>query len=249
VSYRALDKAGNVEGAKIAEYNVDGTSPVSAFAVSGPLYVNGGMRYITPATELTFTAADPVVDEVASSVSRIEVSIDGAAYSAYSTALKFAEDRHTVRYRAIDNVGNVEGERTLELQSDNTAPASRWLVANGESIELDGRFYLNALGIIALESADPVASGVASGVEGIYYGIDAAASSGIRRVRVGRRRQDGELRRQGQCFQLRIAKSTVIMLTAASRSARCLSPGSIPWRQDVYQRPLGNRDIRGGPGG
>ncbi|MDQ7772496.1 MAG: hypothetical protein RDU13_03115 [Elusimicrobiales bacterium] len=174
VHYRARDNAGNIETARATEFLVDNTAPVTTHNIGSPYYADGGVNYITPATPVGFTAADLVVGEVASGVSRIEVSIDGGSFAVYSAALKFAEGRHTIKYRAMDNVGNVEAEKTLAVQSDNTPPVSRWVVSSGANIELDGRFYLNAAGKIALESADPAVNGVASGVEGIYYGVDAA---------------------------------------------------------------------------
>ncbi|MBU2574156.1 MAG: hypothetical protein KKH28_08790 [Elusimicrobia bacterium] len=173
LSYYAKDNVNNTEVVRSTQIYVDDTAPVTSFNISEPLYIKDGVRYITPASELTFAAADPVMNEVSAGVNRIEVSVDGGAYVKYVTALKFAEGRHTIKYRVIDNVGNTEAERILEVQSDNTPPISNWSVAGGEWIARENKFYLNTLGSIALESSDPVVNAVASGVEGIYYGIDA----------------------------------------------------------------------------
>ncbi|MCK5583705.1 MAG: polymer-forming cytoskeletal protein, partial [Elusimicrobiales bacterium] len=158
--------------AKSTTILVDNTAPVTSFSISQPLYMKDGVRYITPLSELIFAAADPVISEVASKVERIEVSIDGAGYVKYVSALKFSEGRHSIKYRAIDNVGNVESEKAVEIQSDNTPPISAWLNTS-DSIEKDNKFYLNAKGMIELTSVDPVINNVASGLEGIYYRIDA----------------------------------------------------------------------------
>ena len=172
LSYNSEDVLGNLEKIIISTFIVDNTAPVTSFNISEPLYVSDGVRYITPASVLTFTAADPVMNEVSAGVERIETAVDGGAYVEYVAALKFAEGRHTVKYRAIDNVGNTEAEHTLEVRSDATPPVSAWRVSSGENVELAGKFYLNALGKLALDSADPVIADVASGVEGIYYGVD-----------------------------------------------------------------------------
>ncbi len=176
ITYRSTDLVENIEVFKSTQIYVDNTAPVTAFNISEPLYIKDGVRYITPASGLTFTAADPLASEVASGVKLIETAIDSGPWLKYTQPLKFTEGRHSIKYRAIDNVGNVEAEHILEVQSDATAPVSRWL-ASGDRIEKGGKFYLNALGSIAFESADPVISAVASGVEGIYYGIDAVAKN------------------------------------------------------------------------
>ena len=175
LAYRAVDNLGNLEVTGSSTVFVDNTAPEAATHIGLPYFASGVLNYITPATPITFTAADPVAAEVASGVERIEVSIDGSSFTVYAAALKFGEGRYVVKYRAVDNVGNTETARTLELQSDNTSPVSAWQ-ADGEQLELAGKFYLSAIGRIALESYDPVVSEVASGVEGIYYGIDAAPS-------------------------------------------------------------------------
>ncbi|MBI4349989.1 MAG: hypothetical protein HY550_00990 [Elusimicrobia bacterium] len=177
ITYRATDRVENIEVFRSTQVYVDNTAPVTVFNISEPLYIKDGVRYITPASGLTFTAADPLANAVAAGVERIETAIDGGQWLKYTQALKFAEGRHTIKYRTIDNVGNMEAERVLEVQSDATAPESRWLAPSGDRIEKGGKFHLNALGSIALESSDPVVGAVASGVEGIYYGIDAAAAN------------------------------------------------------------------------
>ncbi len=177
ITYRATDRVENIEVFKSTQIYVDNTAPVTIFNISEPLYIKDGVRYITPASGLTFTAADPVIKEVSVGVEHIETAVDGGQWLNYTQALKFAEGRHTIKYRAYDNVGNLESAHTLEVQSDATAPESRWLASSGDRIEKGGKFYLNALGRIALESVDPVVGAVASGVEGIYYGIDAVATN------------------------------------------------------------------------
>ncbi|MDP2867165.1 MAG: hypothetical protein Q8O90_13070, partial [Elusimicrobiota bacterium] len=177
ISYRAADRVENIEVFRSTQVYVDNTAPTTVFNIYGPLYIKDGVRYITQASGLTFTSTDPVIKEVSAGVARMETAVDGGQWLKYTQPLKFAEGRHTIKYRAIDNVGNTEAEKTLEVQSDNTPPLSGWLVNSGDWAELAGNFYLNALGRIALESVDPVTAGVASGVEGIYYGINSAPAN------------------------------------------------------------------------
>lgn len=172
--YYSADNLDNTEASKTYAFIADFTAPASAYSIGSPYYIAGGINYITPETPISFDAADSLFGGTASGVSRIEVSIDGSAFIAYNAPLKLSEGRHTITYRAIDNVGNTETEKTVKVQSDNTSPVSAWSISEGQSLEKDNRFYLNANGRIALSSVDPIINNVASGVERINYGIDAA---------------------------------------------------------------------------
>ena len=120
VNFRAIDKVGNVETAQTLSLRSDATAPVTTANIGTPLFIAAdGTQFISPATPVTFTSTDTT-----SGVQRIEVAIDGRAFAAYASALTFAEGSHTVSFRAIDNVGNVEAAQMLSLRSDATAPVT-----------------------------------------------------------------------------------------------------------------------------
>ncbi|QIJ66827.1 family 16 glycoside hydrolase [Streptomyces sp. JB150] len=113
VRYRATDKAGNVAAEKSVEFTVvtappqDTTPPVTGATVEGTLNSDGA--YVTRAT-VTVTATDAG----GSGVDRIEYSLDGGPYLAYTAPL--IVDRagaHTVAYRATDKAGNTSPARTV----------------------------------------------------------------------------------------------------------------------------------------
>ncbi|MFJ5100414.1 OmpL47-type beta-barrel domain-containing protein [Streptomyces sp. NPDC088554] len=105
VRYRAADRAGNVSAVKSVSFTVvappvvDTTPPVTGATVTGDKNSNGA--FLTSA-RVTLTATDPQ-----SGVDRIEYSLDGGPYLAYTAPV--VVDRvghHTLSYRATDRAGN-----------------------------------------------------------------------------------------------------------------------------------------------
>ncbi|MFF8713426.1 OmpL47-type beta-barrel domain-containing protein [Streptomyces sp. NPDC015184] len=105
VRYRATDLAGNTAAEKTADFTVvapptdDKTPPETSATVEGTK--NSDNAYITSA-EVTITATD-----AESGVDKVEYSLDGGPYLAYTTTV--IVDRvghHTVAHRATDRAGN-----------------------------------------------------------------------------------------------------------------------------------------------
>lgn len=114
VRYRATDKAGNVAAEKNVQFTVvaapqpDKTAPVTGVTVEGAKNSSGA--YIGNA-KVTVTATD---EHHGSGVDRIEYSIDGGPYLAYTAPV--VVDRagtHTLGYRATDKAGNTSAARTV----------------------------------------------------------------------------------------------------------------------------------------
>jgi plastocyanin len=113
VRYRATDKAGNVAAEKSVRFTVvaappqDTTPPVTGVTVEGTRNSDGA--YVNSA-RVTVTATDAH----GSGVERIEYSLDGGPYLAYSSPV--VVDRagaHTVAYRATDKAGNTSAALTV----------------------------------------------------------------------------------------------------------------------------------------
>jgi len=113
VRYRATDKAGNVAAEKSVQFKVvatptpDTTPPVTGVTVEGTK--NSAGAYVGNA-KVTVSATD----EGGSGVDRVEYSIDGGPYLAYTTPV--VVDRagtHTLAYRATDKAGNTAAARTV----------------------------------------------------------------------------------------------------------------------------------------
>ncbi|WP_338784461.1 family 16 glycoside hydrolase [Streptomyces sp. DG1A-41] len=113
VRYRATDKAGNVAAEKSVLFTVvaappqDTTPPVTGVTVEGTRNSDGA--YVNSA-RVTVTATDAH----GSGVEKIEYSLDGGPYLAYTAPV--VVDRagaHTVAYRATDKAGNTAAARTV----------------------------------------------------------------------------------------------------------------------------------------
>ncbi|MFF8914368.1 OmpL47-type beta-barrel domain-containing protein [Streptomyces sp. NPDC015032] len=114
VRYRATDRAGNAAAEKAVDFTVvapptqDRTPPETSAAVAGDK--NSDNAYITSA-EVTITATD-----TESGVDRIEYSLDGGPYLAYTTTV--IVDRvgyHTVAHRATDKAGNTSTAKQVSF--------------------------------------------------------------------------------------------------------------------------------------
>ncbi|MFF5897387.1 OmpL47-type beta-barrel domain-containing protein [Streptomyces argenteolus] len=105
VRYRATDRSGNVAAEKSVDFTVveqpsqDRTPPETSVVVSGDKNSDGA--FLTSATA-TVTAKD-----ADSGVDRIEYSLDGGPYLAYTTPVIVDRvGRHTLAHRATDKAGN-----------------------------------------------------------------------------------------------------------------------------------------------
>ncbi|MEU0371240.1 family 16 glycoside hydrolase [Streptomyces sp. NPDC006283] len=115
VRYKATDKAGNAAAEKSVDFTVvappaeDKEPPQTTAGVSGKQNSDGA--YITSAT-VTVVA----VDSGGSGVDRVEYSLDGGPYLAYTEPVPV--DRvgfHTVLYRATDKAGNTSTAKSLSF--------------------------------------------------------------------------------------------------------------------------------------
>jgi len=174
LGYQSQDNVANLEALRSTTVLVDATAPASAVTIGSPTYTAGdGTIYVTPATPVVVSAADPALPsgQAGSGVARIEVSVDGAAFAAYAGALAFAEGRHALLYRAVDNVGNVEAAHALALQSDATPPISALAIGQPQFALSSAAVLVSSRTPLSIAAADPVVAGVASGVRQSFYSL------------------------------------------------------------------------------
>lgn len=114
VRYRATDKAGNAAAEKSVDFTVvapptqDTTPPVTTAKVEGDK--NSDNAYLTSA-KVTVTATD-----AESGVDRIEYSLDGGPYLAYTaTVIVDRVGYHTVAHRATDKAGNTSEAKQVSF--------------------------------------------------------------------------------------------------------------------------------------
>ncbi|MDP3544321.1 MAG: hypothetical protein Q8T11_17790 [Elusimicrobiota bacterium] len=173
LGYHSQDNVHNLELLRSTDVWIDAAPPVSSFAFGAPYHAApDGTHYITPATPVTFSAVDPTLPtgQPGSGVSRIEVAIDGGPFAVYAAALTFAEGRHTILYRAVDNVANVETVRTLSVQSDATPPVSS-LVVGEPWFQLPSVLLVSTGTPFSIAPVDPIVNDVASGVKDTSFRV------------------------------------------------------------------------------
>ncbi|MET7635112.1 MULTISPECIES: OmpL47-type beta-barrel domain-containing protein [unclassified Streptomyces] len=114
VRYRATDKAGNTAAEKSVDFTVvapptqDRTPPETTAKVEGDK--NSDNAYLTSA-KVTVTATD-----AGSGVDRIEYSLDGGPYLAYTaTVIVDRVGYHTVAHRATDKAGNTSEAKQVSF--------------------------------------------------------------------------------------------------------------------------------------
>ncbi|MBI5885116.1 MAG: hypothetical protein HZB85_00830 [Deltaproteobacteria bacterium] len=159
IDYRAADNVGNVEADKTLSVTVDDTAPLTRMDIGGAKFTAAdGKTYVGADALFTLSAADGL-----SGVKATEYRIDGGAWVAYAGPFKVTgEGAHTIDYRSMDNVGNVEADKTLSVTVDDTAPLTRMTVSDGVHGDM-----VSARTSVTLSATDNL-----SGINAIYYRFD-----------------------------------------------------------------------------
>ena len=102
IEWYSEDYSGNVETVVSTNLTVDGTPPATA---------------ISPATEEVDAGTLFSLDatDAGSGVNHTEYMADGGQWIRYSDAFALPEGRHNISYRSVDNLGNVENEKYLDV--------------------------------------------------------------------------------------------------------------------------------------
>jgi len=116
IEFRSSDIAGNLEEVRRGEVYVDVAAPLTEALAAGTTGQAGW--YISAAT-VTLVSTDSL-SGLATTYYRVGASSEPAKYGL--PLLISSEGVSTVHYFAVDNLGNVETEKTAELKIDLTAP-------------------------------------------------------------------------------------------------------------------------------
>jgi len=134
--------------------------PRTSLTMGTPSYT-GDRAYVTSHTPLNFSTIDDKLSEgdgLGTGGGQTFHSVDGSAFvlSASSWTLS-GEGTHAVSYYSVDAEGNAEVVRSTSVAVDATAPVV--------AVISSGTAY-------ALSYQDPVSSGVASGIDWLFYLVD-----------------------------------------------------------------------------
>ncbi|MBL7258080.1 copper-binding protein [Actinoplanes sp. LDG1-01] len=172
VRYRATDKSGNASTEGSLAFTVvepapeeDTTPPTVNHALAGTQDDDG--NYVGSATA-TLTATD---DD--SGVDRIEYSLDGGAYTAYTAPVVVSTaGMHMLHYRATDKAGNTSAEKmahftVVPAEEPDTTPPTVVAEVDGEQNENDAYVGRATVTVTANDTESEVAS--------IQYALDSGA--------------------------------------------------------------------------
>jgi len=131
VYYRGIDNVGNVEGSHSITIFVDDTAPITpTIMMIGP---HEGI-YVTSVTEFSI----PDAYDTGSGISITEYRIDSGEWMPYSSPFTLhAEGYHTISYRSVDNLGNVETAHHTEAYVDNTGPSASLSIVTPKYIDIE----------------------------------------------------------------------------------------------------------------
>lgn len=170
--YRATDNAGNASAEGSLSFTVvepapdeDTTPPAVDHTLAGEQDDDG--NYVGTATA-TLTASDGD-----SGVDRIEYSLDGAAFTAYTAPVAVSSvGMHMLHYRATDKAGNTSAEKmahftVVAAEEPDTTPPNVVAEVDGEQND-NGAYVGRATVTVTATDTD-------SGVASIQYALDSGA--------------------------------------------------------------------------
>lgn len=137
ILYRSVDKAGNVEEAKKLALKVDKTTPSSLVYTSG---LRGEDNWYRNNVVIALNGNDNV-----SGYKTSYYSIDeGENYIEYIDPIVLnSEGEHKVSYYSVDNAGNIEDKKSIDIRIDKTLPVvtisvnpTRLWPANGKKVDV-----------------------------------------------------------------------------------------------------------------
>jgi hypothetical protein len=145
--YYALDNVGNAEPLHTVAFTVDTHPPKTRLELQGPHHAST----VAPVTRIALVSSDNL-----SGVAQVSYSIDHGKDTPYSEPFsigKLSDGEHSLRYYAIDAVGNRENEQTWPFTVVGTVSAASYTL-KGNTLERGGKIYTGAGSSIVLKPAE-----------------------------------------------------------------------------------------------
>ncbi|MGJ7921964.1 OmpL47-type beta-barrel domain-containing protein [Neobacillus sp. LXY-4] len=145
IQFYSIDNAGNFEEAKTVEVKVDNHAPVTS--------ANTNVDWYNHDVLVELTAVDDL-----SGVYTTYYSVNGSELKEGTSFIVDQEGVNTVTFYSVDYAGNIEGEKTIEVKVDKTAPTT--------ASNVEDKWYSDIVNV-ELSSSDEL-----SGVKSTYYSIN-----------------------------------------------------------------------------
>jgi hypothetical protein len=132
VSYRALDRVGTQEPAKIFNVVVTDAGPETTIATAQPLVQRGNITYSPSPNVVTFNVGNSSVG-----VDKTLVSVNDGPFTPYQGPLTFQNDQKVYKlvYKSVDKLGNEETPKTVAFHMVGAVPIVDLFISNGQSSE------------------------------------------------------------------------------------------------------------------
>jgi hypothetical protein len=147
IKFSATDHLANSSPIQDFKIFVDKTPPVVKLHWQNVKSIETEPKFVNGKSSLSFMAFD-----AASGVSKIIIDENGVV-TPFSAPLKFTEGKHSLRYYAIDNVGNKSEPVVLNFEVDSTPPTTRAVVKGGY-YKGEGDAFVNGSAQLLLENVE-----------------------------------------------------------------------------------------------
>ncbi len=150
LSFKAVDRHGNIEGIRFFEIKADTLSPTSSMEVEPDLPDD---KWYTTAPRITINTAHPHAS--------IEYKFNNDPYSVYSVPINPPEGISNFFWRSFDQAGNIEREGTRGFKIDTMAPLMSYSIYPELPDGIDDWYITTPTATLSSTEAD-----------NIYYSID-----------------------------------------------------------------------------
>ncbi len=132
VSYRAVDRAGNLEPTRTFSLNIYEAAPETGISTAQPLVNRGGITYSPSPNVITFNVSNSPVG-----VQQTLLSINDGAFTPYQGPVTLTNDHKTYKlsYKSLDKLGNEETAKTVVFHMMGTAPVLDLVITSGQTKE------------------------------------------------------------------------------------------------------------------
>ncbi len=136
ISYRAIDRAGNVEPARTYTLFITETPPETNYSAAQPLISRDGVSYSPSPNVFTMNVGNTPVG-----VKQTLVSINDAPFSPYQSPITLTADKrvHKIMYKSVDKLGNEEKPKTLTVHMIGNTPLVDLFISNNQNAEAQVR--------------------------------------------------------------------------------------------------------------
>lgn len=168
IIYRAVDKVGNKETAKLLTVVVDNTPPTVKMIPSEVPYKRDNVQYVNSRTTYTIAAEDN-----SSGVRKIEYFVDDGAKQVYTEGNPIKLETpgaHIISYFATDNSGNVTPEYGKMLVNVDVSRPTIKIVESSPLVVVGGKNYTKRDTTFAVKAFDNE-----SGISQIMVKVDGAS--------------------------------------------------------------------------